>query len=117
MQNNFMPQEENVDEINIKLILNKFLRNWYWFVFLVIVSLFLAKIYLRYETSTYKASTTVLIKDKESGGLASELSVLEDISSFGGAKNKIDDEIEILKSRNIIKKPYCQEVSILITML
>ncbi|OWP85207.1 tyrosine protein kinase [Flavobacterium davisii] len=104
MQNNFMPQEENVDEINIKLILNKFLRNWYWFVFLVIVSLFLAKIYLRYETSTYKASTTVLIKDKESGGLASELSVLEDISSFGGAKNKIDDEIEILKSRNIIKK-------------
>ncbi|OWP86797.1 tyrosine protein kinase [Flavobacterium covae] len=104
MQNIFMPQEENISEINIKDILNKFLRNWYWFVVLVILSLSLAKVYLRYATSIYKASTTVLIKDKESGGLASELSVLEDISSFGGAKNKIDDEIEILKSRNIVKK-------------
>ncbi|MGR3790794.1 GumC family protein [Flavobacterium sp. TN-1] len=104
MQNKFMSQEENISEINIKEILNKFLRNWYWFVVLVILSLSLAKVYLRYATSIYKASTTVLIKDKESGGLASELSVLEDISSFGGAKNKIDDEIEILKSRNIVKK-------------
>ncbi|MFK7003382.1 tyrosine protein kinase [Flavobacterium covae] len=104
MQNKFMSQEENISEINIKEILNKFLRNWYWFVVLVILSLSLAKVYLRYTTSIYKASTTVLIKDKESGGLASELSVLEDISSFGGAKNKIDDEIEILKSRNIVKK-------------
>nr|WP_305069794.1 Wzz/FepE/Etk N-terminal domain-containing protein [Flavobacterium covae] len=105
MQNIFMPQEENISEINIKEILNKFLRNWYWFVVLVILSLSLAKVYLRYTTSIYKASTTILIKDKESGGLASELSALEDISGFGGAKNKIDDEIEILKSRNIVKRP------------
>ncbi|MFK7049204.1 Tyrosine-protein kinase ptk [Flavobacterium columnare] len=104
MQNNFMPQEENISEINIKQILNRFLKNWYWFAALVILSLCVTKVYLRYATSIYKASTTVLIKDKESGGLTSELSVLEDISSFGGAKNKIDDEIEILKSRNIIKK-------------
>ncbi|OWP79609.1 GumC family protein [Flavobacterium oreochromis] len=104
MQNNFMPVEENINEINIKQILNKFLRNWYWFVILILLCLLLSKIYLRYATPTYQASTKVLIKDGESGGLVSELSVLEDIGGLGGAKNKIDDEIEILKSRNIIRK-------------
>ncbi|MFK7058802.1 polysaccharide biosynthesis tyrosine autokinase [Flavobacterium oreochromis] len=104
MQNNFMPVEENINEINIKQILNKFLRNWYWFVILILLCLLLSKIYLRYATPIYQASTKVLIKDGESGGLVSELSVLEDIGGLGGAKNKIDDEIEILKSRNIIRK-------------
>lgn len=92
------------DAINLKDILFKYLIHWKWFLVSILVFAALTKIYLRYSVPVYKASTTILIKDDQSGNLASELSAFQDIGLFSGSKNAIDDEIEILKSRSLVEK-------------
>jgi len=65
--------------INFKEALSKYLIHWKWFLLSVIFCLILAKLYLRYAVPVYKASTSLLIKDEQSGNLASELSAFEDL--------------------------------------
>ncbi len=100
------PTIDNTEENNVSLrdLLYKYLIHWKWFLLSVFVFLALAKIYLRYSVPVYKSSTSILIKDDKSGGLASELSAFQDIGLFSGPKNRIEDEIEILKSRKLIEK-------------
>lgn len=83
--------------------LMKYVRHWKWFVLSVFVFLVLSKLYLRYTVPQYKAQTTILIKNEETG-LASELSAFNDIGLFSGSKKKIEDEIEVLKSRALVEK-------------
>lgn len=100
------PNIDSTEENNVSLrdLLYKYLVHWKWFLLSVFVFLALAKIYLRYSVPIYKSSTSILIKDDKSGGLASELSAFQDIGLFSGPKNRIEDEIEILKSRKLIEK-------------
>lgn len=90
--------------LNLRDLLMKYLIHWKWFLVSVLVFLVGAKLYLRYSVPVYKSSTTILIKDDKSGNIASELSAFQDIGLFAGPKNKIDDEVEILKSRKLIEK-------------
>lgn len=105
MQNSYtsnsITEESN---INIKEILAKYLVYWKWFLISLFLFLVIAKLYLRYSVPVYSASTSLLIKDEQSGNLASELSAFEDIGLFSGKKSVIDDEIEILKSRALAEK-------------
>lgn len=89
---------------NIKEIVLKYLEHWRWFLLSVFFFIALGKIYLRYSVPVYSASTSILIKDDQSGNMASELSAFSDIGLFSGKKNVIDDEIEILKSRALAEK-------------
>lgn len=102
MHPNIDSTEEN--SVSLRDLLYKYLIHWKWFLLSVFVFLALAKIYLRYSVPIYKSSTSILIKDDKSGGLASELSAFQDIGLFSGPKNRIEDEIEILKSRKLIEK-------------
>jgi len=97
---------DNTEESSLSLrdLLNKYLIHWKWFLFSVLVFLVFSKIYLRYSVPIYKSSASILIKDDKSGGLASELSAFQDIGLFSGQKSRIEDEIEILKSRKLIEK-------------
>lgn len=105
MQNNNIPNHNIEDNsFHLREQIFKYLTHWKWFLLSLLAFLVLAKLYLRYSFPEYKALTTILIKDKESGGIASELSAFEDLGLFSGGKNDIDDEIEILKSRNLIEK-------------
>ena len=49
-------QEQFEEEINLKDILQKYLRFWPWFLFGVVVLLFAAFVYLRYETPLYRSN-------------------------------------------------------------
>ncbi|SHJ00551.1 GumC family protein [Flavobacterium terrae] len=102
MHHNVDNTEEN--SLNFRDLLNKYLIHWKWFLFSVFVFLALSKIYLRYSVPIYKSYTSILIKDDKSGGLASELSAFQDIGLFSGSKSRLEDEIEILKSRKLIEK-------------
>jgi tyrosine-protein kinase Etk/Wzc len=104
MTNDNISNSNDEDSINIREILLKYFVHWKWFILSMILFFIAAKIYLRYLVPIYKASTTILIKDKDSGGLASELSAFQDLGIFSGTKNILDDEIEILKSRTLIEK-------------
>ncbi|WP_428223289.1 GumC family protein [Flavobacterium sp.] len=103
MQNNNL--EHNTEEkFDLKQILSTYVRAWKWFVLSVIICFVLAKVYLRYTVPVYKASATILIKDEDSGGLASELSVFKELDVMGSGSRNIDDEIEILRSRSLAEK-------------
>lgn len=100
-ENNQVTNES--EEINIQEILFKYLSYWKWFVLSVIVCLTGSFIYLKYSTPVYNVSAAIIIKDDKKGGNGtSELSVFEGMGLLGGTNN-IDNEIEILKSKSLIK--------------
>jgi len=91
------------DTINIRSVLEKYLRYWKWFVLGVFISTILSFLYLRYSTPEYSASASILIKDNQKSGISAELAAFEDLGIIGGGStNNTDNEIEILKSRKII---------------
>ena len=59
-------------------------------------------LFLRYSTPKYSASTTILIKNDQKGGISAELAAFEDLGIVGGSNKNIDNEIQILKSRKLI---------------
>lgn len=94
---------EEAEEINIQELLFKYLSYWRWFILSVIICLAASFLYLKYTTPIYKVSAAIVIKDDKKGGNStSELSVFEGMGLLGGVNN-IDNEIEILKSKSLIK--------------
>jgi len=101
MTNNLLNYPED-NSSNLKDQIFKYLKYWKWFLGSLLLSLIIAKLYLRYSIPEYKAQTTILIKSKNTGGVGSELSAFADLGLFSGNENVIDDEIEVLKSRALI---------------
>lgn len=95
--------EDEMNEMNLREQLDKYLIHWKWFVLSAFVCLFLAFLYLRYTTPSYEASTSILVKDEKKGGILSELSAFSDLGLGGGSVNNLDNEIEILKSRTLVE--------------
>ncbi|WP_286926870.1 GumC family protein [Flavobacterium sp. UBA4197] len=100
--NNF--EEQNENNFSIREQIDKYLIHWRWFVLGIFLSLVTAFLYLRYYTSpSYKAVSTILVKDDKKGGIASELAAFSDIGMLTGAKSSVDNEVEILKSRTLVE--------------
>jgi tyrosine-protein kinase Etk/Wzc len=98
------------EEINIKEVLQKYLKYWYLFVLGVIIAGAVAFVYLRYVTPQYRISSTLLIKDDKKGPSLADNAVLDDLNLFQSGKN-IDNEIEILKSKSLMNR-VLQELSL-----
>jgi capsular exopolysaccharide synthesis family protein len=97
--------EEDLDQnINFREQFEKYIIHWKWFSLGIILSLILAFLYLRYTVPVYNATSTILVKDDRKGNLASELSTFSDLGILGGGKSNVDNEIEVIKSRKLIKK-------------
>jgi capsular exopolysaccharide synthesis family protein len=84
---------------NLKADLLKYLKNWKWIAFCVIVSLGLSYLYLRYQPYIYQTDATIKI-------LKGEESVLDISDLTGGGLGKsssnLDNEIQIITSRRIV---------------
>ena len=104
MKDNFMTEEYQEEDIQLRAILEKYLIHWQWFGLGVLLCLVAAFLYLRYSTPQYQASTTILVKDEKKGGMLSELSAFADLGLGGSIKSNLDNEIEILKSRTLIER-------------
>jgi tyrosine-protein kinase Etk/Wzc len=104
MENNYISEENQDEDFNLRDTLERYLNNWQWFVLAVCLCITLAFIYLRYTTPQYQASTTILVKDEKKGGMLSELSAFADMGIGGGMKSNVDNEIEILKSRTLVER-------------
>lgn len=94
-------QEQGDDLIELKLIIFKYLKNWYWFVLSVFVLGVSTYIYLRYTTPLFKISASILIKDEKKGISGND--ALKELEMFSGNK-LVENEVEVLKSRAIIEK-------------
>jgi len=98
MENNNMNSE--IEEVNIKYILFKYLAYWSWFLIGVILSLFVAYTYLRYASDIYQTTAKIKILDSTKGGikLPSDVAAL-----FSNSKVNLDNEIEVLKSQRLLE--------------
>ncbi|MBC7845824.1 MAG: polysaccharide biosynthesis tyrosine autokinase [Flavobacterium sp.] len=101
--NNNLDEDQNED-FNVREAIERYLSHWQWFVLAVCLSVTVAYVYLRYTTSQYQASTTILVKDDKKGGMLSELSAFSDMGLGSGMKSNLDNEIEILKSRTLVER-------------
>ena len=88
---------------DIKTILMKLLINWKWFVVSVVVCIACAFIYLRYATPVYRIQATVMINDDKKGSFQNQMMAMQDFG-FVGATGSIDNEIEVLRSKSMIKQ-------------
>ena len=91
------------EEFNLYAIIFKYLIYWPWFVASVLVCLIGTFVYLRYQTPIYNISSAVLIKEKDKRSNNSSLAAMQDLGMMSFT-NKFDNELEILKSKTLVKK-------------
>lgn len=89
------------DEFNLKRWLFRILRAWYWFAASLFICLLVAWLYLHYTNPVYQAVASVIIKDEQKGGNATESALLKDLG-IGGNK-LVENEIEIFKSYDLME--------------
>jgi capsular exopolysaccharide synthesis family protein len=99
-------QEE--DGLPIKEWAGIFLDNWKWFLLSVVLCTLIALAYLRLITPTYSVNATMLVEDSQKGG-ATEMfgqssAVLSDFGDIFNVKSSVDNESQILQTRNLMRK-------------
>lgn len=103
---NILDQEEK-SSIDFQLIYTTLILNWKWFVLSLIVCLGLGVLYLRYTNPIYQSVTKIMIKDDDQKN-ASRLggSTIQNAANLGFISNSngIDNEIEILSSRDLARR-------------
>ncbi|HEA30865.1 MAG TPA: polysaccharide biosynthesis tyrosine autokinase [Leeuwenhoekiella sp.] len=89
--------------INLREAVFSYLRKWPWFILGLIIFVSLAYVYLRYSIPQYSVYSTILIDTEDSPG-ASELAVFQDLGYTDQAQSKIENEIQIIRSRSIMNE-------------
>lgn len=79
-----------------------FIKKWYWYVILILLSIFSVKIYLRYTIPVYKSQATILIsEDERSGNNPQGIDILEDLELVKSSSNLVN-EIEVMKAHSVL---------------
>ncbi len=104
--NNFnTPQDEENDNFNFIEIISPYLRRWKIYTVSVVICLIGAVVYLKHTIPIYQVSTSLMLKDEGGNGSSiGGLSEFEGLGLFDGGASKVDNELEILKSRFIINE-------------
>jgi capsular exopolysaccharide synthesis family protein len=98
---NIQQSINNNDTIDIRELIFKYLRKWYWFVLSVLICLFVAYIYIKITTPKYQVESTLLLRNNEKSSFdLSELALFTGGSITGSGE--VEDETLILSSRAII---------------
>ncbi|WP_375448122.1 GumC family protein [uncultured Fibrella sp.] len=87
----------------IKFLATKYLRNWYWFVLTLVISLVGMFAYLTTLKYSFNAQASILIKEEDSMGGSSKQDLMEELDMFG-SKKQVENEIEVLKSYKLAQK-------------
>ncbi|MFD1771571.1 GumC family protein [Sphingobacterium suaedae] len=104
-------EETKTDNKDLLTFIGRILRNWYWFVLCGLIGVALAFFYLRYTTPTYMVKAKLLVSDDKKGGGLLEPSALLDLSSLMGTKNSVDNEVEVLKTGDLLREAVLAERS------
>ncbi len=84
----------------INQLLFRYLPYWPLFVIMLVLGLITAYVYVRYKVPEYEASASILIKDEKKG--VDDSKVVEQFNLFG-SKKIVENEIEMIKSRTLLK--------------
>ena len=95
--------EEKEEKTNWQATLFKYVIRWPWFIASIVLCMACAWLYLKTITPVYNINASIIIKDDKKGGNSGgDLSAFENFGFISSAKN-IDNEIEILRSKSLIK--------------
>ena len=100
-----LPSQEHVmqeDEIDIRPILYRWLRNWYWIILSTLFFAGLGWTYLRYATEIYNVEGSLLIRSDDRSGMTQEDILFAEIGF--GTKNNLENELQILKSFPVLSE-------------
>ncbi len=84
--------------LDYRELLKPYLKNWKWFVIIAAIAILYGLFKIRYAVPEYAIQAKIQILEDESS--TSELDVFRDLDVFGGGRNNVSDEIEILNSRS-----------------
>lgn len=90
---------DQADETIAEQLAAKYLPHWPVFLLALLVGLGSALVFLRYKIPIYQADASIIIKDERKGNEDAKLTESLDLIS---SKKTIENEIEILKSRNLM---------------
>ncbi|WP_183572303.1 GumC family protein [Mucilaginibacter sp. X5P1] len=95
-------KEEDLSEVRNFIILC--LNYWYIFLITIVLGLAVAFLYIRYLPSQWAVSSKIIVEDNKDGpGKSLTNGVNADLASLFDIKSNADNEVEILKSRSLIK--------------
>ncbi len=92
------------DNKELLRFISRLLSNWYWFLICGFIGFASAYIYLRYTVPSYKIHAKLLVSDEKKGGGMLSSSALGDLSSLMGTKNSVDNEVEVLKTADLMRE-------------
>src|SRR5690606_16754300 len=81
-------------------VIFRYLPYWPLFLFLIIIGIAGAWIYLRYTVPVYESMASILIKDEKK---SMDSQILQELNPFGSGKI-VENEIEILRSRHLSRE-------------
>lgn len=90
-----LPEEENID---IKRYISLYISNWYWFAIALFIALALAYGINRYSEKIYTVTSTLLIKDDQSGNINSDVTSVVPGGNIFRSQQNLNNEMGILKS-------------------
>lgn len=94
---------ETSDEINFQELLKPYLKQWKWFGIACVLAIAFAFYYIKKTDPVYEINSTVLVRDVKKSAL--DFGMMSELSSFGGKSNStINNEMELLKSRKLMKE-------------
>lgn len=102
-KNYLLEEDENTSGFDYKTFLVKLLMYWPWILGSVAIFLIGAFFYLKTLTPLYTVSSSVLIKN-DNGKATGEGANLADLGFVSSSTQNFDNELEILRSRTLIKK-------------
>lgn len=88
---------------DFKKVMTVYLKQWKWFVLSCMLCIVLAFFKLRYTAPEYKADAKIMLVDD--GGVSNPAEeILKDLGKIPNSDSKkVEDEIEVLKSRKLMK--------------
>ncbi|WP_161890515.1 GumC family protein [Pontibacter russatus] len=91
------------EQIDLKSILSRYLKYWYLFLAAILLCVGGAYVYLLHATPQYYVSSTLLLKDDESGRASFDLSGLTGADILQPNK-KVENEIVVLKAKSLMQR-------------
>lgn len=101
MNNDFSmdPLEGSKNSFNLGQFFATAKANWYWILLSIFACLMIVFFYLRYSTPIYTTSAQILIQSEQ----GAEASVLNELSGFNTSVQSIENEVMILKTKQLME--------------
>src|SRR5690606_23653966 len=102
-------EKKKSDNKELLRFIGRLLSNWYWFLLCGLIGFSCAFTYLRYTMPSYKVHAKLLVSDDKKGGGMLSSSALGDLSSLMGTKSSVDNEVEVLRTADLMREMVLEE--------